>query len=326
MQNLANSTPEQFSLTARNKILSPVRDSTQKTYDSYFRGFTKFIRDRNGNSPFPLSEIIEYFNYLSEKNLNHKTLLGHRTMLREILQEYFDDYDIVNDKYIRKIIQYTKSKTSKRFNFPSWDLDKVVLMLKESEDSSPLHFFHKVFFICALACPMRISEFSSICISNSTFTPSRCVLRTHPSFLSKNQTDDYTPQDFIMPLNQNCRELCPVTLVNSYLEYTNKLCRERAINRLDRFWLDEKLKPLTVIKMRKWFRDIVFKADPNTKLKGTNFHSVRKQVSTQLLFRGHTIQNILSRMNWKSNSTFRSFYALLGVQSSVDAVLAGHIQ
>ena len=40
-------------------------------------------------------------------------------MLRDILEEYFEDYDILNDKYVKKISHYTKSKTPKRFNFLS---------------------------------------------------------------------------------------------------------------------------------------------------------------------------------------------------------------
>ena len=53
------------------------------------------------------------------------------------------------------------------------------------------------------------------------------------------------------------------------------------------------------------------------------FHSRRSQATSRLLYSGITLQEVMARMNWKSGFVFGSFYALLGLQGALDAVVAG---
>ena len=75
--------------------------------------------------------------------------------------------------------------------------------------------------------------------------------------------------------------------------------------------------------MRQLFRECILKADPNAKTQSTNFHSIRSQATSRLMYNGISLQEIMARMNWRSNSVFGSYYALLGLQGSLDAVIAG---
>ena len=85
------------------------------------------------------------------------------------------------------------------------------------------------------------------------------------------------------------------------------------------------MKPISQELIRKWVREIVFLGDPRATVTGTHIHSIRGQVATGLLAAGASVKEILAAMNWKSDSTFYRYYAVLGIQSSVRAVLAGRL-
>ena len=70
-------------------------------------------------------------------------------------------------------------------------------------------------------------------------------------------------------------------------------------------------------------REIIFLGDPRATISGTHAHTIRGQVATGLLAAGASVKEIVAAMNWKSESTFFRYYAVLGIQSSVRAVLAG---
>lgn len=316
--------PSIFPQEVKTQCLMSIRDSSHKTYAHYFNTFNKFIKERYGNEKFPLLGVVLYFEFLIKSNLAFRTLLGHRAALKDILPLYFRDYNITEDTYIRNMIYSVKCrKPAKEFLFPTWSLDKVMGMFKYSQTECMLSFFQRVLFLTAIACPLRISQFNALVISRSTFTPSKVVLRTHPFFLSKNQSNTFTPADIVISSHPKCKKLCPVISLNQYLEFSEDLCKKRGIPRPDQIWLDTNLKPLKEVKIRAWFREVIFRADPNAKKAGTNFHSIRKHVSTHLLYKNFSIREILTCMNWQSKSVFAKHYALLGLQGSVDAVLAG---
>ena len=118
-------------------------------------------------------------------------------------------------------------------------------------------------------------------------------------------------------------QICPVTLVNNYIEVTKGMCRVKGISRPDQLWLSTNLKPITVNTIRKWVRDIIYLGDPNATSKGSNAHTIRAQVATHLFAAGLSVIEILASMYWRSSSTFTRYFAMLGIQTSVQAVLAG---
>ena len=306
-----------------------MRDSTIGKYENLFNIFKSFIHKEYGkNNKFPLLSIVLFFNHLINKGLSYNTLKGYRAALSPILSGYFPNYSLTEDKYIKAMISgVNRRNPSSSHQFPGWDLDKVISFLNTSRDNSILFLTQKTLFLVALACPLRANQFNHLCISRSTFTPEHIVLRNHPSFMAKTQRNNYTPIEISFRKLPNRTKICPVRQLNFYLEYTNKVCTERNIDRRDRIWLDENFKIMSLNKMRKLFRECIFKADPNATKQSTNFHSIRGQASSRLLYNGISLQEIMSRMNWKSNSVFGSYYALLGLQGAFDAVIAGlHLQ
>ena len=323
MGTLSLLAPEALSLDALKKVIVPIRNSSNETYESHFNSFVNFIKKRNGKNCFQFSEVVEYFNFLANKGFRSSTLKGIRTALREPLKLYFPNVDILSDPCIKNIIQFVKSH-SKRADgrFPSWDLNLVVRMLKLRRDNDLLFWLKKVLFITFLACPFRIGEFQAISLAESVFSPLHIRLKTHIGHLSKNETDSFSPNPIIIPAFSEDPELCPVKLINAYVEWSSSWCREKGIPRPDRFWINLKGKPLSINVMRSWVKDIIFLGDPNA-AKGTKVHSIRGQVASHLFARGLSVKQVMMAMNWKEKSTFKNFYARLGIKTLVRAVLAG---
>ena len=246
--------------------------------------------------------------------------------MREPLKLYFSSFDLLTDPWVDKIINHVKrNKPRVPFSFPSWNLDLVVRMLRLRVDEDLGFIFKKSLFIVFLACPYRISEFKSISVSSSAFSPHHVLLRPHPLFVSKNQSDDFTPSPIVIQEFPEIPTLCPVSLINRYLDLTNILCSESKLPRPDQLWLNINLKPLSAKLIRKWIREIIFLGDPNATFRGTHAHTIRSQVASHLLAAGTPVKEIISAMNWRSSSTFTRFYAKLGIKASVQAVLAGHL-
>ena len=178
--------PESFSLDLHNKLTNHIKPSSLENYDRHFVKFRNFIVERYGSlNCFPLAGIVEYFNHLANMNFKSTTLKSIRSILKEFLTDYFPDYNISEDPWVSKVIQYVKcNKPRTFFNFPSWDLDLVVRMLTLREDFNLGYTFKKTLFIIFLACPYRINEFRSISIATSSFSTHHVLLKTHPSFCS----------------------------------------------------------------------------------------------------------------------------------------------
>ena len=319
--------PDNFSLDLNNKITQSVKPSSTENYDRHFLNFRQFIIEKYGElNCFPLASIVEYFNHLANKNFKSTTLKSIRSILKDPLKDYFPDYDITADPWVAKVIQFVKSnKPRPSFNFPSWNLDLVVRMLTLREDFNTSYLFKKTMFVLFLACPYRINEFRSISLSTSTFSAHHIVLKTHPSYYSKNQTDSFNPTPIVIQEFQEIPQICPVKLVNTYISLTKDLCRQKNIPRPDSLWLSTHLKPISAELTRKWVREVIFLGDPRATISGTHTHTIRGQVATAMLAAGASVKEIIAAMNWKSESTFFRYYAVLGIQSSVKAVLAGRL-
>ena len=171
--------------------------------------------------------------------------------------------------------------------------------------------------------PARISEFHALTWDRSTITPEYIILRPNAKFISKNHSSFFSPSETIIrPLTDN-KELCPVANFHKYKSLVESISREKNCTIPTQIWVSEFLKPLSKLNMRSWFRELIFSADPSASIKATRFHSIRGTVASALDYRAIAIVDIIKAMNWKNDSTFKSFYAKLGIASSIPCVLAG---
>ena len=185
--------PNIFPPDVRNKIVVSLRDSSMNKYQNLFNNFKCFIHKKYGrNCKFPLLAVMLYFNYLIDKGLSYNTLKGYRAALGPVLSGYFPNYCLAEDMYIKAMLNgVNRRRPSNTHQFPGWDLDKVISFLNTTRDNSVLLLVQKTLFLVALACPLRANQFNHLCISRSTFTPESIILRNHPSFMSKNQKNNF---------------------------------------------------------------------------------------------------------------------------------------
>ena len=147
-------------------------------------------------------------------------------------------------------------------------------------------------------------EFRSISLSVSNVSAHHVLLRPHPKFCSKTQTDTFNPSPIVVQEFPDIPQICPVKLLKNYVDLTKKLCDEKGIVRPDHLWLSTHLKPITQDVIRRWVREIIFWGDPNPTRLGSHVHSIRGHVSTSLLASRASVKEIFAAMNWKSRSTF----------------------
>ena len=252
LQNLTDQLPNVFPPEVCNKIVVSLRDSSLDKYQNLFNNFKEFIHDRYGeNNKFPLLAVVLYFNHLIDKGLAYSTLKGYRAALGPVLTGYFPNYCLAEDSYIKAMISGVNRRCpSNTHHFPGWDLDKVVSFLNTSRDDSFLFLVQKTLFLVALACPLRANQFNQLCISRSTFSPETIILRNHPSFMAKNQRNNFTPVEISFSRLPSKPKICPVKQLNFYIKYTDQICAERNIDRKDHIWLDENFKIMSLTKMK----------------------------------------------------------------------------
>ena len=115
--------------------------------------------------------------------------------------------------------------------------------------------------------------------------------------MAKNQRNNFTPIEISFRRHPTRPKICPVRQLNFYIKYTDKVCLERNLDRKDHIWLDENFKIMSLPKMRQLFRECIFRADPNARKNSTNFHSIRGQATSRLMYNEVTLQEIMARMN-----------------------------
>ena len=314
-----------LSNNVRTKIIHNIQSSSDKHYQYLWKNFAKFIFSRCNFSKFKYSEVLEFFNFLIEKNQSHSSLLIYRSAISRPLKFYFPEINLTQEDDLTQLLKYCKTHHKKKVQeFPPWDLDKVILMLRDppEEYNSSLFEMQKAFFLVLLAAPKRIAEFQSLTISKSTVGEDFIILRPHQKFIKKNHSSNFVPRDLKIPCFKECSSICPVKNLKNYLRISDNLCKENNVHRPDNLWIDSKGKPLSLLKMRSWFRSIIFKSDPSCSIKETIFHSVRGQVASSLDCRGIPLNIIISQMQWKSSSTFQKYYSKLNVKSHCPAILA----
>ena len=186
-------------------------------------------------------------------------------------------------------------------------------------------FFNKVLFLILLASPKRISEFQATSISKSYLQIDKAILRTHDKFIKKNATNSFNPPDISIPSFPEDENICPIANLNKYIEITARICEEKRIPRPDQLFIKEDTTPYTLHQLRSSIKDIIIRSEPASIVKNTSFHSMRKVASTTLDYRGYTLQQIISSMQWRSQNTYTKYYCKLGLvrRSTRGCVVAG---
>ena len=179
----------------------------------------------------------------------------------------------------------------------------------------------KTAFLLLLATGWRVSELHA-CVRSREFCSishdNTLRIRPHPSFLAKNEsTMNRWNHKSIKPLilsDGTTGKLCPVASLRQYLQKTENVESQKLL-------LHPKTqKPLTVQQLSSCVCRLIRKADPSP---GAKVHDVRKYAASCSLAETMDVSDMVSALEWSSETTFWKFYMSPTAPLSVPAVLPG---
>ena len=318
--------PEDESLI--NMLSKHVGPASEKTYQFCWKKFYNFIEENNYLDCLSENHITLFFKTLIQEKLSYNSLLNYRSALSVPLRLLWPSFNLMNNINNELLFKYHKTNYKKPRNyFPPWDLDSVINYLiseefrdKCSEDIE--WYFRKVLFFCALASPKRISEFHAVTLADSSISKSSITLRPHESFIAKNHSHSYRPNDISIPSLPS--EFCPVKLLYDYIKLSKEMCKNKKLDRPPQLWINKYCKPVSKNQIRHWIRSIILLGDSSARKEDARFHSVRGVVASNL-YRHFDLDTVIKSMSWKASSTFLKHYSKLGLITDKRIVLAGRI-
>ena len=318
-----------YSQEACDFIQSSLKESTIKQYESRWRVFAAWCVDHNINSVNPtIPQIADFLVYLFKvRGILPKSVEVYRSSIAHVIQRH-TGLEVGHHQVLNQLIEgMYHAKPTRRRTVPSWDLCIVLQALVSApfepcEDVSLKFLTLKTVFLTALATGLRRSELHALSRSSILRHPQGewIQLKTKVGFLAKTQL--HRSNDFFKPIripalttvltpDHADRRLCPVRMLNSYLRRTQHLL---PINS-DIVFISFKEgydKVINMSTISNWLSKTVKEAylaaglkDLPSVIKG---HDTRALSASLAQLGNVAMVDILESAQWKSKSTFISFY------------------
>ena len=245
---------------------------------------------------------------------------GYRSSLNPIFKLAGEDYS-ASPALEMLFKQFKKSFDRNTIQVPHWDVNIVLLALKEPPyepawDPPLVEFTMKTLFFVSLATANRVSEIAALSDQVGWAPYDSIVLSFAPRFLAKNESYSHSVRRVfkIPPLSSltddpNELLLCPVRALKYYLKLTK--CNGRA----DRLFVSPRnlSRPLSTNAISYFLRSTISNSflsvpDQSQRLTRVNAHEIRA-VAMSLRFKYNISHvNIFRRAFWRSYSIFCSRY------------------
>ena len=304
-----------------------IRPSTVRTYDARVR---KFISWAEGNCCNPveasLAQVTSFLTSIFRGGLQVSTVRNYRSALSSIHRGFADGSTIGTNVVISQLLtgMFNERPTVRRLR-PSWSINEVLEVLSkppyEPMDKSTLeHLTHKTVFLITAASGRRRS-----CIHALTTKPHFLRIDTRgarllpdPSFLAKNQSLSFTPEEIYLPkigLSSSVREdrlVCPVRALRWYLDRTGHLRTSQQLFIIPR----KPYTPAARDTISKWVQRLIQPfAEEGEQVRA---HDVRGHAASKAWFRGVSLEDVMKAAAWKTPSTFVASYLVDTVSSEGD--------
>ena len=310
--------------TALDLLAKPLRKSSLQDYEGKWLRFCNFLKEKNiAPKDLTLASVLEFFSYLFfEKNLRPGTVAHYRSALSVplLLRFKIDLHDTAVTTLLKAM--YIQ-KPNPPVTTPSWNLNKVLLLLNNLENSlSTDILLQKTAFLLLLATGWRVSELHA-CVRSREFCSisddHTLRIRPHPSFLAKNECSKqrWTHKTIKPLINKDGSRgsLCPVASLKTYLQKTRK-------EKSHKLLLHPKSgKPLTIQQLSTYICKLIHQADPSSRR--AKVHDIRKYAASCSLAETMDVSDMVTALQWSSETTFWKFYMAPTVPLSVPAVLPG---
>ena len=322
-----------FSRAAAEQISRGHRQSSRAVYDSKWRIFAGWCRDRSVD-PFQISVhvLAEFFLFLfHEKGLNPRTIKGYRSAISSTISSCGSRSEITNSGEITSLIRsFQLERPPKRKIAPQWNLS-LVLQALVKPPFEPIHSIElkfltlKTVFLVALASGRRRSEIHALCYDSHHFRQNQdqSVLTLYPDldFVAKSQSLEAVAEPVkikaftVVGIHDFDRRLCPVRSLLQYRKFTSaSACRQGRKKLFISYKpsFTEEIKKATI---SSWIVKLIHLAystegkNPGVlELHKVTAHEVRALSASTSAFRGMATEAIMQSCTWRSRSTFSDFY------------------
>lgn len=304
-----------FSKETRDLLRAAWRKGTQKDYNSKFRIYDSWCSERKIDSLNPsLVNVTQFLTSRYEKGLQYRTIAGYRSMLSTVLPP-IDGFKVGQHPVILQLIKGTfNARPPQRKLLPEWDLNKVLKALQESpfeplRKSSLKILTYKTVFLIAITCFRRCSDIQSLQIGQgSVNVQSNGITFRRPGLSKQDRQSHYGASIFIPAFSEN-KHLDPKRCLYYYLKRTEKFRKHGDGTEEDQLFLgiNEPHKPVAVQTISNWLVQTIKLALDKKDLK-VKAHSTRAIGPSYALYRGASVNSILSAADWSRESTFIRFY------------------
>ncbi|MPC60256.1 hypothetical protein E2C01_054295 [Portunus trituberculatus] len=289
-------------------MLSALRPSSTRQYESCWRAFQAFLRERG--APSVTAAVV--FSFLSslvhERGRQPPTVAVHLVALSDPLWYGFnirlDPRAVV---LLKRGLFYQRPPL--RAPRPTWSLQKVLDILRGGAFfSSPLSLvpaLKKALFLTALASGLRASQLRALTRFPqwTVFVEDRSHVSLAPSprFLTKNEREDHRLQLVVIPAWMDHGEhhsLCPVAA----LKYFIKASSDQPPHCL---FVSERGSPLSTRRISALLHELIEEADPGRAPKA---HDIRGAAYSLAFLRTFSLAGVTEGGQWSSSTSFVTRY------------------
>lgn len=300
MEHLNNWSEEQKAL-----LLSSWRESTLKTYRPAWNRWLNWAKTCKVNVYNPTgSDLARFLSDLHQKEgLSYSTILVHKSVVSTFCNpnevNKLSTHTLV--KQVLKSIGLAKPKNNKA---PIWDINTLVKHISDKSYDSPSLFItsQRTAAILLLCSGRRLHDLTLLSVTQESCIISDDNIILWPSFGSKTDSTTHQQSGWKLSKNKDNKSLDPIYWIRLLIELGKPRRIAAKCNNLFMSTTgDPKAATRTII--GGWVKKLLQEANINA-----TPGSFRSAVASKNWTEHFSLDDILSRGNWKSAKTFQKFY------------------
>lgn len=261
-----------------------------------------------------LAQIVDFLTELFHKGLQYRTINGYRSMLSAVLPP-IDKYKVGQHPYIIQLLKGVfNSRPPKVRLLPEWNLEKVLVALQK-KPFEPLSkvglkmLTYKTVFLIAITSFRRCSDLQSLKIGEGSINIQSKGITFIRHGLSKQDRPAHFGSKIIIPTFEENKKLDPKRCLFYYLKETERFRKSASGEDETSLFLslNEPHKPVGAQTISNWIVQTLKMTLNDENLK-TKAHSTRAVGPSFALYKGASLDSILSSADWSRESTFARFY------------------
>ena len=293
------------------------RPSTLHVYNSRVHRFQRWARE-TGINPLEASvgQVADFLMSLFNEGKQVRTIKNYRSAIASVHSGFQDGSTLSNNDTINSLLKgMFHSRPPARRLPPSWSINAVLQSLSSppyeplSKASLP-NLTHKTVFLVAAASARRRSCLHALSVKEGLirFEPEGVRLLPDPSFLAKNASLTFTPEEIFLPSMTQMSSIaedklvCPVRALKYYLN------RTKSIRSSDRLFILPGLPhtPASKTTLARWVKSLI---QPFVQTSEPfRAHDIRSHATSKAWFEGVPMEEIVRAAAWKTPASFVSHY------------------